>query len=244
MEIPIQNQSLKFLLEKVGKRLNLKPMEQLQATKKQKPQELPIFNITAEGFQELQKAGLTLDQLFYLECVSNEVNLKDVVSKDKLLTWRQSLLRKGFITEDNRSTLDGETVLHSVGSGEPFRNTLEKKGITDEEDFERWWRTYPANDIFEYKGRKFDGSRALKRNKPECKEKFIKIINEGQYTAEDMICVLEFEVLIKKERSVKENANNMRYMTNTVSYLNQRLFEGLMEASKAIKAPSQTFEDI
>lgn len=216
-------------------------MEKLQ---QQKPQELRIFNITEEGFQELQKAGLTLDQLFYLECVSDEINLKDIVTKDKLLTWRQSLLRKGLITEDGKATLDGMMVLHAVGSGTTFQPTLEKKGEKDEEDFEKWWFMYPANDIFEYKGRKFQGSRALRRNKLECKEKFIKIVNEGQYTAEDMIRVVEFEVQLKKDQSLKEGTNHMKYMTNTLSYLNQRLFEGLIEPSKAVKPSSQTFEDL
>ena len=59
-----------------------------------------------------------------------------------------------------------------------------------------------------------------------------------------MIKVVEFEVKLKMEQSLKENANRMKFMTNTLSYLNQRLFEGLMEASKSEKAPSQNFEDI
>ncbi len=204
----------------------------------------PIFNISREGFQELQKAGLTLDQLFYLETVKFGVDIKDTISKDKYLTWRQSLIRKGYLTETAELSEDGNLVLQAVGSGEPFKGAIEKRSEATEEAFEEWWKAYPSCDIFTYKGRKFDGTRSFRKDKIQCKDKFIKIVNEGQYTAKDLIQVLEFEVTLKKEASMKKGTNELKYLVNTHSYLNQRLFEGLMEASKGEKAPSQTFEDL
>jgi len=215
-------------------------MEELQ----QKSQGLPIFNISAEGFQELQKSGLTLDQLFYLECKANKVNLRDIVSSDKIATWRQSLIRKGFMTEEKEVSVDGFELLKAVGSGEAFKGTIEKKHESNEAAFEEWWKAYPPSDIFEYKGKRFEGVRAIKRNKTQCKEKFLQVLNEGEYTANDLIRVLEFEVHIKKEESVRRNENQMRYMVNTLSYLNQRLFEGLMELSKGSIISTQSNEDI
>jgi len=204
----------------------------MQELQQKKEQGSPIFNITREGFLELQKAGLTLDQLFYLETVAFEVDIKDTISKDKYLTWRQSLIRKGYLTESAGLSEDGNLVLQAVGSGEPFKGALEKKHEVDNTLFEEWWRIFPSNDIFEYKGRRFEGVRALKRNKSGCKDLFNKIINEEGYTAEDLIKALEFEITLKKEASVKDSTNHMRFMTNTHSYLVQRKFEGFMEESR------------
>lgn len=205
---------------------------------------LPIFNITTEGFLELQKAGLNLDQLFYLETISHGLEIKELVTKDKIMTWRQSLLRRGLITEDGEVTVEGKIVLEAVGSGEPFKGSLEKKSDTEEVAFEKWWTMYPSSDAFEHKGRKFEGVRGLKRLKNKCKDLFIGILNEGKYTAGDLYRVLEHEILLKKDASVKSWKNEMKYMVNTHSYLYQRGFEGLMEASKTTLSPSQTFEDL
>jgi hypothetical protein len=204
-----------------------------------------IFNISRDGFQELQRVGLTLDQLFYLECCKWNVDLKDIVGPDKFITWRQSLVRKGFLTEDCKPSTDGLAVLEAVGSGQPFRGSLERKHLEVEEEFEKWWQTYPSTDIFEYKGKRFEGTRSLKRLKAACRDMFVKILKEGQYTAEDLIRSLEYEVYLKKELSLQKRDNQVRYMPNTHAYLNQRAFEGLVEASKeAVIHSYQSNEDI
>jgi hypothetical protein len=40
---------------------------------------------------------------------------------------------------------------------------------------------------------------------------------------------LEFDVLQKKENSVKNNDNKLRYMQNSLTYLTQRSFEPFIE---------------
>ena len=44
-----------------------------------------------------------------------------------------------------------------------------------------------------------------------------------------MISALEFDVLQKKENSVKNNDNKLRYMQNSLTYLTQRSFEPFIE---------------
>lgn len=204
----------------------------MQKLQESSPDLLPIFNITQAGFLELMKSSLNLDQLFYLECVKNNVDLRDLVPKDRLLTWKQSLVRKGFLTEDGIPTEDGNLLLTAVGSGLPFRNEVEKKREAREEDFDRWWKTYPSSDHFEHKGKEFKGSRALRIYKEKCRIAFHQIINEGEVTADDLIRSLEYEIWSKKEESVRIKENKMSYMRNTHSYLSSRMYEGFLEVSK------------
>jgi hypothetical protein len=57
-------------------------------------------------------------------------------------------------------------------------------------------------------------------------------LSEGEYTADDLVAALEFEVLQKKENSVKTGTNKMTYMQNSMTYLNQRTFEPFIELVK------------
>lgn len=98
--------------------------------------------------------------------------------------------------------------------------------------FEQWWKVYPGTDTFSHKGMEFSGNRGLRVNKDECKIKFDKIVNEGEYTAEELIEALKFDVLQKKENSVKTKANKVTYMQNSLTYLNQRSFEPFIELIK------------
>ncbi len=68
--------------------------------------------------------------------------------------------------------------------------------------------------------------------KEDCKTKIKAILNEGDYTIDDLIRALDFEVFQKKEKSVKEGKNSITYMQNSLTYLNQRTFENFIEISK------------
>ena len=96
-------------------------------------------------------------------------------------------------------------------------------------DFEAWWKAYPGTDTFVHKGNNFTGSRSLRTKKDDCKIKFDKILEEGEYTVEEMIAALQYEVLQKKENSVKQKANKLTFMQNSLTYLNQRTFEPFIE---------------
>ena len=76
------------------------------------------------------------------------------------------------------------------------------------------------------------GARGLKANKDECKIKFDKIVNEGEYTGEELINAMIYDVQQKKENSVKTSTNRLSYMQNSLTYLNQRSFEPFIELIK------------
>jgi hypothetical protein len=145
----------------------------------------------------------------------------------RLAAIYQSLIRKGLITEtDEKLTTIGKDLLQFLDAKMTGKLIKRKPATTD---FEEWWKIYPGTDSFEYKGKKFTGTRAIRKGKDECRLKFDKIILEGEYTAAQLIAALNFEILQKKESSIQTSTNRMTFMQNSVTYLNQRAFEPYIE---------------
>jgi hypothetical protein len=69
----------------------------------------------------------------------------------------------------------------------------------------------------------------MRVKKDDCKVKLYAILAEGEYTIKEMIAALEYEVLQKKENSVKTKTNRLTFMQNSLTYLNQRTFEPFIE---------------
>lgn len=146
----------------------------------------------------------------------------------------QGLIRKGLISrDDEKITIEGKDLLNFVKSEDDSPKMVKRKPLTT--DFEEWWKNYPTTDSFTYKHKTFKGSRSLRRAKSDCKVKFKAILNEGDYTAKQLIDALKYEVKVKAERSLREGKNLMSYMQGSVPYLNQRTFEGFIELMESEK---------
>tara|TARA_R100000742_G_C4275876_1_gene96590 strand:+ start:530 stop:1078 length:549 start_codon:yes stop_codon:yes gene_type:complete len=140
----------------------------------------------------------------------------------------QSLRRKGLIAEDeNKLTTIGQDLLKFVQPDQTKRKFVKRKPQATA--FEEWWKTYPGTDTFTYEGRKFRGTRALRKDKQACKIKFDAIILEGDYTAEQLIKALKYEIEQKVLMSMKTKQNRLTYMQNSLTYLNQRTYEAFVE---------------
>jgi hypothetical protein len=144
----------------------------------------------------------------------------------KIASVYHSLIRKGLITNDDKLTTPGKDLLEFMNTKGGARIIKKKPATTD---FEEWWKSYPGTDSFEYKGKTFKGTRAIRKGKDECRLKFDKIILEGEYTATQLIEALNYEILQKKESSISTNSNRLTFMQNSVTYLNQRAFEAYIE---------------
>ena len=137
------------------------------------------------------------------------------------------MIRKGLITDcGTKITTIGEQLLEYSKI-----EVSEKLVISTPEvsEFEMWWKEYPGTDTFVHNNKKFVGSRNLRRSKDDCKLKFNKILMEGEFTANQLTEALKFDVLQKKEASVKQGTNKLSYMQNSLTYLNQRSFEPFIE---------------
>jgi len=179
-------------------------------------------------FSELYKNGYTLDMVFLLKLAEEDVDIKLVCEESpKLKALYQGIYRKGLLTDDNKLTLAGKAVLQLLDKKE--ENVVLKKKSVVEDDFNIWWKTFPGTDTFVHNGVSFAGTRSLRAKKDECKLKLNKILAEGEYTIEELVQAIEYEVLQKKENSVKTSTNKLSYMQNSLTYLNQRTFEPFIE---------------
>jgi hypothetical protein len=187
--------------------------------------------ITFSHFKELYKNGYDVNMVFLLK-ISEEMDVIALCEDDvKLKTLLQGVIRKGLLTEQGKLTLSGRSVIEMLDK-EIIEKPLSRKAPDKTDDFERWWKAYPGTDTFAYKGKTFEGTRSLRTKKDDCKTKLTKILNEGEYTIDEMVAALEYEVVQKKENSVKASENKLKYMQNSLTYLNQRTFEPFIELIK------------
>lgn len=195
----------------------------------------PILNlkINFSHFEQIIKNGYSMDMVFILKLAEQDVDIKALCGESaKLQAIHQAVLRKGLITEDNKLTMSGQNIMKFLDRKIEPDTKLKKKISIDEDEFEKFWKAYPGTDTFIHKGKKFTGTRSMRNNKDECKVKLFKILDEGNITLDEIIAALEYEVLQKKENSVKSGTNRMTFMQNALTWLNQRGFEPFLELIK------------
>ena len=191
-----------------------------------------IFNISFQEFKNLVQAQVDITALYLLECIYNNIDILKEIPSSKVKGWYQTLQRRGYITQEGKISTTGNEILEMVRSGKVIKQELVKIEEKQEDSFEKWWSHFPPNDIFVHNGRSFKGSRSLRVDKNKCRILFDRIINEGEYTADDLIRAIDYDVLLKKETSVKEGNNKLQYLSASPAYLNQRKFEAFIEISK------------
>lgn len=186
------------------------------------------LHITPQQFEELIKRSYNLDIIYLLKLIDEQYDISPLYKDSmKISALYQSLIRKGLITDtDEKLTTIGKDLLEFVNNKDS-RKIIKRKPATT--DFEEWYKTFPGTDSFTYKGKKFVGTRGLKRDKDNCRLKFDKIILEGEFTAQQLIDALKFEIQQKMENSVATGVNKLSFMQNSLTYLTQRSFEVFIE---------------
>lgn len=178
--------------------------------------------MTQEKFIQIVKKGYTLDLVYILQMIERGEDVSFLQENGpKFSALYQSIVRKGLITAENNLTLEGKNIIEFLDK----EDNILVKVKANVNDFDKWWKAYPATDTFICKNRKFPGTRALRTKKDDCKNKLNKILLEGDYTIDQLIKALEIEVQQKVENSYKTGQNKLSYMQNSLTYLNQRTFE-------------------
>lgn len=178
-----------------------------------------MIKLTKEHFEELVKKGLSLDYVFLLMLIKEGHDVNSLIEDNmKLEGMRQALVRKALISEENKLTPLGLELLEfmNIKIAKPI---VKKKASTQE--FDEWWEAFPSTDHFEYKGRVFTGSRGMRVQKDKCRLKFNAIVNEGVYTAKQIIEATKTVVFLKKENSVKKKSNELTYLQNSFTFLDK-----------------------
>ena len=190
------------------------------------------LNLSPWHFEELIKKSYSLDHIFLLKLIEQQIDIQPLCDGSmKIAALLSGLIRKGLISEhDEKITLLGKELLSFIDSKEEKKIVKQKPATTE---FNDWWLTYPGTDTFTHNGKSFSGSRTLRQNKDECRLKYDKILLEGEHTSSQLIEALKFDVLQKKEASLKDNTNKLTYMQNSLTYLNQRSYEAFIELINA-----------
>jgi len=200
------------------------------------------LTLTFSHFKELTKAGYTLDMLCFITLVEEGNDVDQMCIDDsKMKMLYQTVRRKGLLSESNKITIIGKEVLSFLNEKIEQPKIIKKK---KESDFDKWWNQYPGTDTFTYKSQDFTGTRGMRVKKEECKLKFNNIIEEGEYTSIELIAALEYEILQKKENSIKTKVNRLTFMQNSLTYLNQRSFEPFIELIREGKTIKESAEPI
>lgn len=190
------------------------------------------LNVTFDHFKEINKKGYSLDIIFLLKLVKEDVDIKSLYENNiKLDVLLLTCLTKQLLTSDYKLTLSGNELINFMDSKLNSDAKLSRKKNIDDE-FTKWWNTFPGTDTFIYKERKFSGTRSLRTAKDDCKVQLYKILDEGNYSIEELISALKYEVEQKKENSYKTGINKLTYMQNSLTYLRQRTFESYIELIK------------
>ena len=186
------------------------------------------IKVTPYHFEQLLKDGYTLDMIFLLKLIDEEFDIKTLAEggpKTDMLC--QTLRRKGLVSEQFKITVLGRNLLEFMNTRAKTSKIVKKTQTFAE--FERWWAAYPGTDIFTHKGKSFSGGRTLRVYKDDCQLKLDAILAEGEYTVDQLIAALEYEVTQKKENSFKTGTNRLSYMQGSLTYLNQRSFQNYIE---------------
>lgn len=200
------------------------------------------LTLTFSHFKELMKAGYSLDMLCFIRLIEEGNDPDDMCADDsKMKMLYQTVRRKGLLSETNKVTIVGKEVLAFLD--EKIEVKIPKKKKTDT-DFDKWWTAYPGTDTFTYKTVAFAGTRSMRVKKEDCKVKFNNILSEGEYTAQELIAALEYEIAQKKENSLKTRVNRLTFMQNSLTYLNQRSFEPFIELVREGKTIKESPEPV
>lgn len=189
------------------------------------------FNLTLSHFEQLIKQSYSLDHIFLLKLIEANVDIQPLIDGSmKIAGLYQSLVRKGLISNMTQEiTLTGREILAYADSDikEPLRR--KKQSVSD---FDKWWKIFPSTDNFEYKNKKFMGSRSIKNNREECRIKFNKILSEGDYVSDEIVDATLLDIFLKKEASVRQGDNKLTYIQNSLTYLKQRSYEPFIDMIK------------
>ena len=187
------------------------------------------LHISPKIFKELIKKSYNLDLVYLLKLIEDGQDIEPLYTDSmKIGALHQGLVRKGLISkDDDKVTLEGKDLLKFISGDDDSPKIIKRKPLTT--DFEEWWKNYPTTDTWSLDRHKFKGTRALRRGKEECRRKFKAIIEEGDYTAQQLTKALKYEVDMKVQRSIKERKNIMSFMQGSITYLNQRTFEAFIE---------------
>ena len=170
-----------------------------------------------EKIQSFNEVDRINNNLTYLK---NTEKLISSLQEERELTVLQ-LLKK-----DEKPFLDKSRSL-SIKNYEELERNL--KSLNFDNRFSQL--TSEINKIVQFRKR-VDKSDATIDEVFEQYNQFNKILLEGDYTSEQLVEALKYDVQSKKDNSISTGTNNLTFMQNSLTYLNKKTFEPFIEIIK------------
>ena len=155
-------------------------------------------------------------------------NLKKIDNLPTGSLAMQELFSMGYIDPEGRINEEGKYLLEEVYAKDRVKKAKPQKKEYNI-DFLKWWDAYPRTSAW---GDYLD-SRTLRVNKSGCEKLFLSLLKE--YTVEELINGLKYEIAYRKDESRLKKENAMMYMQSTEPYLNQFKEKAIIYVEKAKK---------
>lgn len=204
-----------------------------------------LIELNSAVLKRIEEERLSIEQLWILDSICREkwelLDMYDgAFTKERALMNYQNLQRKSLIIPDPTgnnyyiASLQGKELhneLTAINKGLPPVFTVKVNNEARNSDFDVWWATYPATAGWvSDDGRKFMSGRSLRSGSKEDNRKaYLTILNEGKYTAKDLLECLKYEIAAKKSQSLVTGSNHLQFMKGSLAYLNQRTFENFID---------------
>jgi len=182
---------------------------------------------------DVERLGLSFDEFLALYKVySYELNSRKIYYESDLLNTYLDLENKGLIKAFNNQ--DNILSFHLREKGkllienfikqetETLQEVPEIKSYNIQDKFDEFWSLFPNSDEHGI----YRKTRILKGNKDICKKKYNLFLSQG-IKHEDIVKALRYELKLRKDSNNKNN--NLTYMKNSLTWLNQKEFEIILE---------------
>lgn len=186
-----------------------------------------LFRFNGVAIARILSEGLDFNLIFALESEALCSNI-DNVNTGKFGNWRETLIRKQFLTKEGKLSTKGAALLEDLGGMTGGMSTY-----TPAVDlFSVWWNTYPPTAAFTHKGRTFESEQVKRIKKMECRKYWDEILLEGEFTAEQIIQGTKNHFEVAMDESVRKGENRVQFINNSLIYIREKLFAPFIERKK------------
>lgn len=185
-----------------------------------------LFTFPIQQFAQIIELNIPLEALYVLECLIQGTDPRAHIKGHKIEAIEQFLIRKFYLSEKLEVTVLGRQLHSDLRCGTlPIKTTVKRVQKAISTDFERWWAAFPLHDGFDYGGYSFEKTRTLRTKKEDCARLFTKNVNEGPFTAEQIIAATSTHIWKTKVISGRERKNKLSFVHNSETYLRNKDYE-------------------
>jgi hypothetical protein len=172
----------------------------------------------------ISKLKLNISHYLILYCLGNNLNWYIQLKDDRMSNFKY-LKRRGLITKEFQLTDKGKKLLEGqIEIPKKLKDiTVDNKVENLEKQFAEFWNTFPSSDNWKH----FPRTRTLRSNKMKAFRLYSNILDQKEYTHEQILNALKIDVQMKQKSSIV--SNQLRYLQSICTWLNKRIFEGFIE---------------